>query len=192
VPDGLAFIGPRQGECASASSRFFVYGGTPPYTISNSSQGFGVAPGIVAANGGSFTVAATGGPCSTEGTSATILVTDSTGRVRSVLITNKPTTDALPPLVVAPDTVTLASCTTNASFSVAGGTGSYLMPSAGSDLIEVTPVIGGIATVRRRAGTPTALTGSATSLDVSVGVTDGLTTDTVTVTLTGAGAGACP
>jgi hypothetical protein len=65
------------------------------------------------------------------------------------------------------------------------------MPSAGSDLIEVTPVIGGIATVRRRAGTPAAATPPAT-LDVSVGVSDGLTTDTVTVTLTGAGAGACP
>ncbi len=189
VPAGLAFIGPRQGECASASSNFFVYGGTPPYTISNTSQGFGVAPGVVAANGGSFTVATTGGPCSTEGTSATILVTDSMGRVRSVLITNKPTTDVLPPLVVAPDTVTLATCSTVASFSVAGGTGSYLMPSAGSDLIVTTPVIGGTATVQRRAGTiPVPVTDPA---EVMVGVSDGLSVQTVTVKLTGAGAGPC-
>ncbi len=190
VPAGLDFVGPRQGECASGSSNFFIYGGTPPYTISNTAQGFGVAPSVVTASGGVFVVTTSGGPCSTEGTSATILVTDSTGRVRSVPITNKPTTDALPPLVVAPDTVTLATCNTVASFSVAGGTGSYLMPSTGSDLIDVTQVVGGTATVGRRANTPQGSTPVPPS--VSIGVSDGISVATVTVELIGEAAARCP
>lgn len=191
VPASVDFVGPRQNQCASGPANVFVFGGTPPYSIGNTSTAFGVGPSVVAANGDPFVIDARGGTCPSEGISATVLVTDAAGRVRQVQVTNKPTADAIPPLVVAPETITLERCDSVASVAVAGGTGSYLLPAAGSTLISATPVIGGITTVQRRPGSPAVTPPTPPSfIEVSLGVSDSVTTQTVTVRL--GPTGACP
>lgn len=191
VPASLDLIGPQQGMCATASANFFVYGGTPPYTIGNTSQFFGVAPSVVSANAGVFQLVANGGPCPSDGIAATILVTDAAGRVRQVPITNKPTTDALQPLAVTPTTVSLESCDAEATVTIAGGTGAYFY-ATGSGAIANTSIVGRTATVRRnKPSTGIAIPAGQTFVEVTVGISDGLTTQPVTVRLSGLGAGNC-
>ena len=199
VPASLDFIGPQLNVCATGSAIFYVYGGTPPYIVTSTSPAFQVVvppgtnpPVVVPASGGAFTVSATGGSCPSDGIGATILVTDATGRVRTVPVTNKPTTDTLVDLVVAPTTVSLSNCSDSATVAIAGGTGSYYV-SSGSSLVDVIPS-GSFATIKRKRPS-TGITPPASQLfaEVSVGIADGRSTVDVTVRLEGTtGYGDCP
>jgi len=183
LPAGVTFTGPRVDQCArGVSSNFFVYGGRPPYTISNTSSAFTVSPAIVSAAGGSFTVTAQGG-CVDPG--LPIGITDSSGRNISVTVGNKLGTAEVPALVVAPETITLSDCDTVANVSVAGGTGFYLQPASGSGSV-IASISGNTVSVRRL--NPSGPTTS----PVSIGISDGISAKTVTLNLTGRALGACP
>jgi hypothetical protein len=186
VPTSVTYTGPNNQQCAtSLSSEIFVFGGTPPYTISNSApSAFSVNTSVVSFSGGSFRVAPTG-VCAQN---VTIAVTDAAGRTTTVSLSNEPGTNDPPPapLAVAPGSLTLASCTTNANAVIVGGkTTNYV--AASSNGIVIATVNGSLLTVRR--ATPSAAVPSGTVVDVNV--SDGSSVVTVPVTLTGLGAGAC-
>jgi len=197
VPESLTFTGDRADRCAIATvaGQVFVFGGTPPYTISNSSpSAFNVAPLVLTASGQSFTVSPNG-----QCQDATVAITDSAGRTLTVALKNQLGTAAVPTpaaLAVSPTTVTLSSCTDVATVFVVGGNGAY---SAGSTQAYVMAIAsGGSATGTagsvRIQRTPTTNPNGATTATVSV--TDGRTIVPVTVTLTATGVppatGPCP
>jgi hypothetical protein len=201
VPASLDFIGPQLNVCASGSAVFYVYGGRPPYVVTSTTSAFQVAvpsgsnpPVRVSESGGGFTVLATGGSCPSDGIAGTVLVTDATGRVRTVPLTNKPTTDTLQDLVVAPTLVTLSGCSDRATVTIAGGTGSYYFGSGSGAIAQVGRIPGNSVTIQRNIPSPavTPLSGQ-TYAEVSAGISDGRSTVSVTVRLDGpAGYGACP
>lgn len=184
TPSSVTFIGPTTTQCASGGSAdFFIFGGTPPYSILNTDpQDFSVSPMVVSSSGGKFTGSVVGG-CVLEPGSP-IVIRDAQGRTVTVTVANKTGTAAPPPLKVSPDAVTLSDCTSSASVTAVGGTGGY-SATAGSGSIFVTQ-FGSTFTIQRVDQTP------ATTSPVSVGISDGVTTVNVTVNLDGAGAGACP
>ncbi|MBL0142096.1 MAG: hypothetical protein IPP91_08445 [Betaproteobacteria bacterium] len=195
LPASLDLIGPQQGVCATAAVDFFIFGGTPPYSVASTSPSFRLAfpvpftpdsPVVVSASGGKFTISATGGTCPSDGVAATLIVTDAAGRTRQVPVTNKPTTAALPAFVVSPDSVSLDSCSAVASVSLAGGTGSYFA-TTGSGLITAT-WSGNTASFRR---TPNTNTPATLPVDLTASVSDGISALSVKVTITG-GISPCP
>ena len=186
VPESVTFTGPNNQTCASGiSSEVFVFGGTPPYTISNSApSAFTTNTNVVGFSGGSFRVTPTG-ICADN---VAIGVTDAAARTITVTLTNKVGSAAVPAppaFTVAPTSVTLNSCTATASVFAAGGQGTY--SAASSNSVVLTSVNGGLVSIRRTPGSNA--TGITT---VSVAVSDGATVKTVDVSLTGAGAGVCP
>jgi hypothetical protein len=187
TPATVTFQGTRLNQCAAfgVSAAVFVFGGVPPYTVSNTSSGFSVTPIVISSSGGNYSIT----PNGTCVTSTPIIVTDSSGHTATTTVSNIPGTQVLPALAVAPATVTLSSCTGSASFTVAGGTGGPYFQSSGSDALT-TSISGNTVTITRRNPSPAvSSTGTAT---VDVGVSDGTTSASVTVNLTGQGAGACP
>jgi hypothetical protein len=184
TPSQVTFSGPRADLCATGTSvDFYIFGGAPPYTISNTNPtGFSVSPTFVQSSAGSFTVTANGQCVGEPG--LPIVVRDSLGRTVTATVANKFGTVAATPLQVAPDTVTLSDCVSSASVTAVGGTGNYIANS-GSGSVMVIPS-GNTFTIQRRDSSP------ASTSPVTVGISDGVSTATVRVNLTGAGAGACP
>jgi hypothetical protein len=189
IPTSVTFTGPNSQTCAfgSVATEIFVFGGSPPYMISNSvPDGLLTNTSVIAASGGSVRVTPTG-PCLDN---AAIGFTDAAGRTVTVSVSNKVGTAPVPTppaFVVSPTAVTLTSCTSVASVVAVGGqsNGSYTALSNYS--VVAASVNGGLISIRRRAGTDaTGITG------VQVSVTDGATIKTVDVTLSGAAAGNCP
>jgi hypothetical protein len=78
IPESVAFSGPRINVCASgASSDFFIFGGTPPYTVSNPGpDALAVFPTVVPASGGKFSVTVGSSVCPSE---TIIPITDASG-----------------------------------------------------------------------------------------------------------------
>ena len=186
TPTQITFQGTRQNECASfgTSASVFVFGGVPPYTVSNSSP-FQVTPNFISVSGGSYSVTPNG-PCVAP-PGLPIVVTDSTGHTATTTVANIPGTTAPPALTAQPAKVTLSSCTGSASVTVGGGApvqGQYFA-SAGSNAITAA-VSGNTVTISRANPSP------ATAGPVNVGISDGITTTSVEVDLVGQGAGVCP
>ncbi len=190
TPSSVTFQGPRVDLCASGSSgigtTFFVFGGAPPYTVSNTSTAFALSTTFVAASGGSFFLTPTGTCVATPG--LPIIVRDASGRTTTVLAANIPGTATAPALVVAPTAVTLGSCTSVASVTVAGGTGSYSSNTVSSGVFMYPSNQGNVFSIQRLGGTPSP---GPSGTIVDMAITDGISTQTVRVTLTGAGAGPC-
>jgi hypothetical protein len=183
VPDAIKFTGPRADQCASnITADAFIFGGVPPYTVSNSNSAFSVSPSIVPASGGSIDVRALG-VCS-DG--FPIVITDSAGRTAVITVSNVVGTAAVPDLVVAPDEVQLSSCKSVASVTIAGGTGRYITSSGSGSISVGQPSGQNTFTISRTNNTP------ATSTGVQVGVSDGVTVKNVTVNLEGEALGPCP
>jgi hypothetical protein len=186
VPTSITYTGPNTATCASGiSSEVFVFGGTPPYTISNSAPGaFSTNTSVVGSSGGSFRISPNG-VCATN---ATFAVTDASSRTVTVAVSNQPGTTPVPAaaaFTVSPTSVTLASCTEAASVIAVGGSGAYNANSSSSSLLAI--VSGNLVTIRRTPGTnPNGIT------SFQVAVTDGRTIQSVSVGLTGAAAAACP
>ena len=181
-PSSAIFQGSRDDQCAGGgvNATFFVFGGAPPYTVSNSSSAFLVSPTFVASSGGGFTVT----PNGTCVNMFPIVVRDSAGHTTSVIVSNILGTRTSPALVVGPSTVNLNSCSTIASVTASGGTGNYVA-SSGSGSVMVTPS-GSTFSIQRVNPSP------ATPPSINVSISDGNSTVPVTVNLTGSGAGACP
>jgi hypothetical protein len=141
-----------------------------------------VLPNIVAASGGTVNVEPNGTCVAAPG--LPVIATDATGHTAIATIANIPGTTAVPDLSVSPSTVTLSSCTGQASATVAGGVSSTYFVTSGSDVLDVS-ITGSTVTIGRH--NPS----NATAGPLSVAVSDGATTKTITVNLDGAGAGIC-
>jgi hypothetical protein len=130
IPTGTTtFKGPDTQTCSSgASATFYVFGGTPPYTIAtNFPQAVTISGNPVQRSGGGFTIT-TNGTCFTG---LTFAITDATGRV----LLTPPTADNVfgtgtPPaqaLAITPASgYNLPSCTGKTlPFTISGGTAPF-------------------------------------------------------------------
>jgi VCBS repeat-containing protein len=188
TPTSATFQGSLPGQCANAavtnnlSATFYIFGGTPPYTITSPNSGLVVTRQVVSSNGGSFDVRPAG-ICLTD---VPILITDASGHTTTVTVSNIPGVAPTTPLAVSPTTVNLSSCSSVASLTAAGGTGNYVA-SSGS---------GGVYVVRTSGSNTFQIgrvqDGNSQTSPVTVGITDGVTNQNVTVTLTGQALGRCP
>ena len=186
IPETVTFQGIREDVCADSrvSASFFVFGGSPPYSIFSSSSAFFVSRDQVSFSGGSFIVTPNGQCVDEPG--APIIIRDASGRTVTATVINIRGTEAVPALVVAPDTVTLSSCASIATVTAIGGTGSYTANS-GSGSVMVTPSPNRKTfSIQRKPAT------AGSTSPVSVGISDGASTVNVTVELTGNALGACP
>ncbi len=179
-PSQLTFVGPTADTCANnVSAEVIISGGRPPYSISQPGN-FLISPTTVSSSGGRVTVTAIG-QCSAG---SSIAIVDSNGSAVTITASNRLSESTPTPLVVAPNTVTLDTCTAQANVSIAGGTGTYYIAS-GSGSITASLAGSNLATIQRAAASGTA------SSPVSVGFTDGRTGQSVTVNLVGAALGPC-
>lgn len=163
IPTGVTtFTGPDTAHCSSgASATWYVFGGTPPYTVTTNFPGaVGITGSPVLRSGGGFTVT-TNGTCFTN---MTIVVTDATGRVLVTAPTasNVFGTAEPPPLPIklTPSSLSPTSCSAGAQLGqilATGGTGTFV--------VAVAP-----ATSNANPGGPIQASGS--PITVSVGSTD--------------------
>jgi len=132
IPNGNTTInGPDNTKCsAGADVAYYIFGGTPPYTVAVPFPGVVSLIGVpVQTNGGHFDVF-TNGSCFT---SMQFVITDATGRTipggSSPTLTNALGTSApVPPpaLTVSPGTVNDGACTGKTfNFTIVGGTPPY-------------------------------------------------------------------
>ena len=184
VPDAITFTGARAGVCANnISAQVFVFGGSPPYTVSNpSGSAYNISPTVLPSSGSSFTIAPSG-LCTSA---LPIAVRDSAGRLLTVTVSNVAGTTPVTAVTVSPTAVTLNSCTASAGFFVNGGTGSYSVASSNSGVVMAS-ISGNLVTVRRVV--PSDATGAT---GITIGVTDGSSLVTVPVTLAGTATTTCP
>jgi hypothetical protein len=136
IPNGETTItGPLQGICSSnARVNFYIFGGTPPYTVRPAFPDAVTLVGVPVLTNGGFFTAVTNGTCIDQ---MQFAITDATGRTipggNSPLLTNEPGTLAPPApptpttLTVAPDSVTVAGGCGGKTlqFTVVGGTPPY-------------------------------------------------------------------
>ncbi|HYC35777.1 MAG TPA: hypothetical protein VEC19_05100 [Usitatibacter sp.] len=182
-PSTISFTGPNQTSCATGiSADVIVFGGRPPYQISQPGT-VTIDRDSVSGSGGRFRVTANGQCVAGQ----SIAIVDSSGATTSVTVTNAlGSAFSGSPLVVTPESVTLASCNESATVILAGGQGGRYFGTAGSDLLEVAQASSTTFNIKRRAGTNP---GGATT--AQAGFTDGQTSVSVTVTLTGQAAQGC-
>ena len=129
IPTGVTtFTGPDTAHCSNgASATFFVFGGTPPYTIgTNFPDAVRISGSPVQRSGSAFTIT-TNGTCFTG---LTFAITDATGRtlLTPPTASNVFGTAAPPPaaLVITPSSKSCqAGVTNNFDFLVTGGTGEF-------------------------------------------------------------------
>ena len=176
IPDTITFTGPNNLSCASGARQdVSIFGGSPPYTIGNAGNAFGLSQNVVLQSGGSFYIVANGA-CAEN---IPIPIVDSAGRTTTVTVSNVRGTEAVPPLVVSPTTVSLSDCQAAATVSVTGGIPNSFTVSSGSPGITVSqnPSTGVIG-ISRTAN-------SSVTSPVSVGVASGGQVATVTVNVSG-------
>src|SRR5437899_2412725 len=159
IPTGTVTIdGPTDKTCSSGVSvQYFIYGGTPPYTVAATFPGVvSLSNSVVLVNGGSFT-ATTNGACFVN---MQFAITDATGRTipggSSPLLTNEVGKTAAPPasaLAVSPATTTSTACTGKTfQLIVVGGTAPYsVSANPAGPIITPSPV--------PAAGTPVSISG---------------------------------
>lgn len=192
IPEKITVRGPRVGQCptGSATADFYIFGGVAPYSVSNTQpSSLSIDRNVVFASGGFFRVTTNPNICFT----AQIIVSDAVGQrtvvtveaVEGTLIQSNPDTGNL---VVAPNAVTLDSCTAIASVTVAGGlgAGNYRQPVSSHSSVLATLSGDSTILIRRAPGSVSA-PGA-----VTVAISDGRAAATVDVTLTVAGQGPCP
>ena len=147
LPTEITFTGGLSTQCGRGTADVFIFGGTPPYTIS-AAAGLAVSPTTVTSSGGSFKVTAgvTVPPCPAD---ATVLVTDSRGAVGTVTVSTLVGTGSPPALSAAPTTIANLACNTSTTVTVIGGPGL----TAASQHPRVTATISGSTlTIRRIIG----------------------------------------
>lgn len=176
-PGQISFTGPNATSCATGiSADVIVFGGRPPYSISRPGTVL-VDRDVVTANGGRFTVTATGQCVDAQ----PIAIVDNNGSSVSVLVSNSlGAVRAGTPLTATPATVTLEECHSIATVTLAGGNAAQYIASSGSGAVMVTKISGSQFQIQRRTNTPpiTPTTGT-----VEVGFSDGQASVPVTVQL---------
>ncbi len=162
--------GPALNVCsAGVAVATYIYGGTPPYSVSTNFPGAVALTGVpVLTSGGGFNTI-TNGSCFTG---LVYAITDATG----LTIVNSPTVDNLPgtqappvatPLVVTPSTAAgTPSCVgLTFTFVVSGGTPPY-------GITMSSPGWTGLVTPVNTSGGPFSVTGSATSVSSTAVIVD--------------------
>jgi len=149
IPTGTVTIdGPDAKTCSSGVVvQYYIYGGTPPYTVKETFLGaVTLSTNVVATNGGGFT-ATTNGACFVNMQYA---ITDATGRTipggSSPLLTNevgKAAAGGGSAMTVSPATVKNAACTGKTfQLVVIGGTAPYSVTAApATGVIVTSPVL---------------------------------------------------
>lgn len=168
IPTGTTtFTGPDTAHCSNGSSAtFYVFGGTPPYTVATNFPGaISITGSPIQRSGGGFTIT-TNGTCFTN---LTFAITDAAGRtlLTPPTASNDFGTADPPPatLAVTPGSATInCASPSNLQFLVTGGTGTYnaaLTPSpTGSSVMP-----GATTTVT----IPTSASGTVYTLNISSG-----------------------
>jgi hypothetical protein len=142
IPTGTTtFTGPDNTKCSSgAQANFYIFGGTPPYTVQTNFPGaINLAGSPVQTSGGSFTITSNG----TCFTGLTFAITDAAGRtlLTSPLVDNVVgTTAPVLPLTITPTSFTGACEGKTLNFLATGGSGTYnaaLSVSTGNPAITV-------------------------------------------------------
>ena len=100
VPNTITFTGGLNTRCGSGTADIFVFGGTPPYTIT-ASAGLAISPTTLTSSGSSFavTVPISIPPCASG---LSVFVTDSHGSIGQVTVNTAAGTTTLPPLTAVP------------------------------------------------------------------------------------------
>ena len=181
-PAALNFLGPTSTSCAyGLSGDVIIYGGKPPYVISQPPS-FTVSAQVLTANPSTVRVTAIG--CAVGDTLAVI---DSLGSTASVKLTNAVSTIPAAPIslfTLTPDKVTLQGCYDVAYVALAGGAGTYFAATGPGSIVNAS-VAGKIGMVSRAAADSAPST-------VQVAFSDGNTAIPVTVTLGPGAQGKCP
>ena len=156
LPTEITFTGGLSTQCGRGTADVFIFGGTPPYTISGGSSAFTVTPTTVLTNGGKFNIILPLGASCVDG--AAIGITDATGRTIAVTVNNVlgSGTAPAPVVVLSPAALTLAcsfgTTVVTSSLTVSGGSGTF---SAGVDHPRVTAIVSGrTVTLERVNGDP--------------------------------------
>jgi hypothetical protein len=136
IPTGTTtFTGPDTEHCSNgASATFYIFGGTPPYTVAtNFPSAVSITGQPVQRSGGGFTIT-TNGTCFTG---LTFAITDAAGRTlltpptaSNVFGTAEPPP---PPIVLTPTSLTFASCPANTQLGqilASGGTGTFTVAAS--------------------------------------------------------------
>jgi hypothetical protein len=143
IPTGTTtFTGDDKEHCANSGiAAFYIFGGTPPYTVrTNFPTAVSISGSPVPVSGGSFFISPTG-PCFTG---LTFAITDSAGRtlltpptVDNVFGTLEPT----PPAVVVTPATASGVCKVGQTFSflATGGTGTFSAAITANGTITITP-----------------------------------------------------
>ncbi len=178
LPDTVTFTGSLSTNCGNGSADVFIFGGTPPYTITPAA-GLAVSPTTVDTSGGKFAVTSpvTSPPCPT----GSVVVTDSRGAVARLTVDAQAGSGTVPPLTASPTTVSSLACGASVPITTVGGNGSN---SAASSHPRITATVAsGVVTLRRLTGDPAGVFPT----DATITITDGTTVVTVTVSSTPAG-----
>jgi hypothetical protein len=179
IPNSFTFTGFRQGVCGTGSGDFVVFDGDPPYTAVTSDPNITVTPTTNNSNPARFTVTAFNpNVCLSN---ATVVITDRNQRRATVTVTTEEGSAQLPPLAVAPTTISLNdTCGFSASVTAVGGLGPL---SANSTHPRVSATVSGnLVTITRLTPDPASPPGAPFyPTTATVVVTDGATVQPVTV-----------
>ena len=184
IPAIATITGPLQNVCSTGFRiDYYIYGGSPPYTISSTFPSSVVLVNRTVAASGGFFEAITNSACVNP---LVFTIVDSAGKQVTANLINQPGTATPPapgPLAVAPATLTDTGCGGKTySFLVSGGTPPYNVSQATNPVyaggVTVAPQVingaGGSFAVTYGAGAVPA--GTATNVVVIDGATPALTT----------------
>ena len=143
VPSTATVTGPSTTLCSSGFRiDYYIYGGTPPYTVASTAPGaVGVVGSPVLASGGFFE-AITNGTCVNP---VVFTIVDKTGRQVTAQLINQlgtiapPAPPVAPTLVVTPSAVTASNCAAPVPFVISGGTPPFSVTS-GTGTVATSPV----------------------------------------------------
>lgn len=194
IPSSASWTGTNSSNCAAnVFTTHYIFGGTPPYTVSNTSPAFAqISPTTVSASGGGVNVTVTGGVCSTGTGGTPFVVSDAAGLTTTFTVSNTvgtaapPAPPVLPPVLI-PSNVTLACGQSTQITVILAGTLSYAVSHPG--LITIPIPSGNILSITR-ASPSTSTVGAAGLTSVTLNVSDGTRVTSGTITLSPAGA--CP
>jgi len=178
LPNDFTFTGPRVGVCGTGSADFIVFDGDAPYTAVSSNPNITVTPTTNSSNPARFTITAFNPNVCVD---TTVVVTDRNNRRATVTVKTEEGSGTLPPLAVAPTTVSLNdTCGFSTSVTAVGGVGPL---SVNSTHPRVSAVISGnTVTITRLTPDPASPPGpSFYPTSAQVTVTDGATIQNITV-----------
>lgn len=181
LPDTVTFTGTLSTRCGYGTADVFVFGGTPPYTVTPNS-GLAVSPTTVDASGGRFAVTAPNSPTPCP-TGSAVIVTDSRGAVGRLTVDIQAGSGTPTALTVVPNTIASLACGTSTTVTALSGVGP-IAPSSSHPRITAA-VSGSTVTITRLAADPLPLGSYPASATITL--TDGATIQTVTVTATPTG-----